>query len=430
MFAIKIGSNLDKAVQKAAMRDGFNTRLYISKNGDKLRSERTSLSGKLLRCFGHFPHLSALGPLNKFITNTKAKLDIKNLNTINRFVEAIAKSRGIPEKELFHNIQERGIVDCSRTVFCGDVADKIRFEATQIEIRKSSGSAPAMMPPVPKKRTVLQKPPVPQERTVPQKPPVPPKPPKPPVPQKPAHATHANMPYMPNSSDILRQVAKVLRKSELATPPASDREEAKPSEPAPATMPQPQLSPGATLQVATAPVMGAPKCNLKLSAADITTLDVDAIVNAAKDTLLGGGGVDGAIHLAAGGELRKECEKLNGCATGDAKITKGYNLPARYVIHTVGPVWKDHAGDKAKELLASCYRRSIEIAQTHGLSTIAFPAISTGFYGFPANIATQIAVATVRDALRNAPSLKEVTFCCFTPELQTLYGNELGVDAA
>jgi O-acetyl-ADP-ribose deacetylase (regulator of RNase III) len=156
------------------------------------------------------------------------------------------------------------------------------------------------------------------------------------------------------------------------------------------------------------------KIRLEICVADLTTLDIDAIVNAANQSLLGGGGVDGAIHRAAGPELLAECRTLGGCQTGSAKITRGYRLKARHVIHAVGPVWE--GGQKGEEeALASCYRTALALAAEHGLTSVAYPAISTGIFRFPADRAARIAVGTVASEIANAPrGLQRVVLCCFS----------------
>jgi O-acetyl-ADP-ribose deacetylase (regulator of RNase III) len=153
--------------------------------------------------------------------------------------------------------------------------------------------------------------------------------------------------------------------------------------------------------------------NIEIFLGDITKLKVDVIVNAANSSLLGGGGVDGAIHRAAGPELLEECRKIGGCPTGEARITKGYRLLARHVIHTVGPVWRG-GGNHEDELLQNCYRKSVELAEQNRIKSMAFPSISTGAYGFPVKRAAPIALRTVRQSLEKAMSLERVVFVCFS----------------
>ena len=163
--------------------------------------------------------------------------------------------------------------------------------------------------------------------------------------------------------------------------------------------------------------------------ADITTLIVDAIVNAANSSLLGGGGVDGAIHRAAGSDLYHECRMLGGCKTGEAKITKGYDLPATYVIHTVGPVWRDGSEGESQQL-EQCYRSAFALAQEYNISRIAFPSISTGIFGFPISEAAQIAVSTAKLSTEDVDSpISEVIFCCFSNDDLEVYNRELEANA-
>ena len=190
-------------------------------------------------------------------------------------------------------------------------------------------------------------------------------------------------------------------------------------------MAAPSTSPSALL------VAEAGSARLEIVVADITTLDVDAIVNAANSSLRGGGGVDGAIHRAAGPDLLAECETLGGCHTGSAKITRGHRLKARHVIHAVGPVWSGGA-KKEPELLASCYRTALTLTAENGLRSVAFPAISTGVYRFPADLAARVAVGTVASQLAASPrGIERAVFCCFSQELAEHHMNafaELGLN--
>ncbi len=165
---------------------------------------------------------------------------------------------------------------------------------------------------------------------------------------------------------------------------------------------------------------------IKLTKGDITQQPVDAIVNAANNSLLGGGGVDGAIHRAAGPKLLEECRTLNGCETGEAKITKGYHLPAKYVIHTVGPVWNPSKPAEMARLLGNCYRNSLRLAVENGVKTMAFPNISTGVYGYPKEQAAEVAISAVKTFLENNDFIETVLFVCFDDENYHLYHKRIG----